>query len=361
MIKSLHPDREKKPDPFYREVFERLDRLSKLQLIICPDSEFHEKESLFYKPAEHKRVYELLSHGVTYLDSWTLLRFEIGEQLENWLNGTSMGETALTKQRMVHGKIDGLQERLIISINSQRLESEKTELKQSKIDTFSALKQAINRWERERGKDFQFWYGEEIGQWPQLIVDGYKNHFERSMKVMFGLDPDPLGLLPTPFYLIFGEISGTLKQKFGEGEEFKKRIQEFMRPENFEKVPFVHIYSMLMATLAAGLSSGHMKKAKIRPSVFSDVFMISSLLPFCDAIFLEKQMAGFLRNKPFSQVIQRMPRVFSLSNKQEFLAYLESIEKSASPTHMAAVSEVYGDDWGRPFISVLDEYKSKRD
>lgn len=104
MVKSLHPDRRKKIDPFYFEAFKQLDRLSKLQLIVCPDSEYHESESIFSSfPAEHKRVYELLSHGISYNDTWTVLRFQLSEQLQKWLNSQPMGETdLLTVRKVMH-------------------------------------------------------------------------------------------------------------------------------------------------------------------------------------------------------------------------------------------------------------------
>lgn len=356
MIKSLHPDRENKPDPFYLEAFKLLDRLSKLQLIVCPDSEFHEDESIFSMyPAEHKRVYELLSHGISYRDRWTILRFEIHEQLDRWLASKPMGETDLEAQRLVHGKINGWQERLIISVNSQRMENAKGQIRDTKSATFEILKEALNRWQTEADKKFDYWYREELSQWPLSIVDGYKKQYERMFKVIAG-QGDPLELLPTPFFSIFTEISETLKRKTKSDQEYKEKLNQFMTSDCFEKVPFVRIFSMLMATIAARISSGHMKKEKVEASVYNDIMMISSLLPFCDAIFLEKQMAGFLRDNPLAKVIGKMPRVFSLSNKEEFLEYLRCLEKAASVEHIAAVTEVYGKDWGTPYTSVLKEY-----
>jgi ADP-heptose:LPS heptosyltransferase len=52
--------------PFWLTLFEKLDSLCKLQLIVCPDSDFHRHESMlsaFYPPLE--RMYELLSGGVS--------------------------------------------------------------------------------------------------------------------------------------------------------------------------------------------------------------------------------------------------------------------------------------------------------
>ena len=52
MMKILNPEtkayKKGSVDEFWFLLFNKLDYLSKLQLIICPDSEFHEEESLLF-------------------------------------------------------------------------------------------------------------------------------------------------------------------------------------------------------------------------------------------------------------------------------------------------------------------------
>lgn len=71
MMKFLNPatksHKKVKDDIFWGKLFEQLHTLCKLQLIICPDSDMHETESLLapnYEPL--KRIYELLSHGISF-------------------------------------------------------------------------------------------------------------------------------------------------------------------------------------------------------------------------------------------------------------------------------------------------------
>lgn len=166
---------------------------------------------------------------------------------------------------------------------------------------------------------------------------------------------NPLELSPTPFYLVFEEISRKIKDHCKTDEEIKKRLSSFLEPGSLENVPFIRILAMIFATLAHRLSSGNMNKSKMKASFYTDAMIVATLLPFCDAIFIEKQMAGFLRDRPLNSVLERMPRVFSLSNKTEFLKYLDDIERCAPQGHKDIVAEVYGDDWGRPFCSVLEK------
>ncbi|MFN3698371.1 MAG: hypothetical protein ACK4VO_13115 [Pseudobdellovibrio sp.] len=361
MVKSLHPDRRKSIDSFYFEAFKQLDRLSKFQLIVCPDSEYHESESIFSSyPDEHKRVYELLSHGISYYDTWTILRFEMSEQLQKWLKSQPMGETDIPTQRVVHGKINTWQERLLITVNSKRMEMAKNEIARSKSDTFKILQGLFAKWEADAGKNFNHWYRDEISQWPALVINAFNDHQKTMANAISGEINAPLSILPTPLYIMFYEISDTIWQKSSNQEEYKKKLGEFMVSASFEKVPFVRIFSMIMATFGSRISSGNMNKENLEPSMFNDAMMVSTILPFCDAIFLEKQMAGFLRDNPLKKSLANMPKIFSLSNKSAFLDYLYQLESSASTDHLAAVKEVYGENWPTPFTSVLKEYKSKK-
>jgi hypothetical protein len=362
MVKSIHPDIKPKSDTFPREAFELLDRLSKLQLIVCPDSQFHEEESIFSgTPEEHKRVFELLSHGVSYSDMWSIFRLEVHEQLRRWLESKEMGQTDIPRECVVRGKIDEWQERLLITVNSKRMEMAKPSLQNTKDTVFSDMAPVFARWERESGKNFDFWYEQELSHWPFSIADGYKKYFEQIMSAMSGGSIEPILNGPPAFFSTFKDIAECLDKEIQDENERKMKLNEFMSTKLLGKVPFIRIYTSLMAAIATKISSGGMKKEKIEPSFFNDVLMISSLLPFCDAIFLERQMAGFLRDNPLNRVIDKMPKIFSSANKDEFLGYLRDIEKNASSEHMKAVREVYGSDWGKPFTSVLDEYKTKRE
>lgn len=361
MVKSLHPDLKKEVPEFYLKAFEKLDRLSKLQLIVCPDSEFHEDESLFSMfPKEHKRVYEQLSHGVSYWDMWTIFRFEVLEHLTKWLDGRDTGETEFTSRRFTHGEIDTWQERLIISVNTERTHL-KSQIREDKSKTFDLFKLALTRWSTEKGKDFNYWYAEELSQWKWLLVDSYKKQINDMINYMFApAAGNPSALFPTTFYLTFKEIMDQLKRRTKSQSEYEEKLNQFLDSKSVEKVPYIRIISMIFATVAHRLSSGNMKVEKIKQSFFTDANLAATLLPFCNAIFLEKQMAGFLRDAPLKNVLKEMPRVFSLSSQDEFLDYLDGLERSASQDHKNAVQEVYGSDWGRAYTTILYDEKERQ-
>ena len=70
-------------DPFWLELFEALERVTKLQIVVCPASEAHRDESLMVPYfGALKRMYEQLSHGVTFFDADTIVQKQTAVALE---------------------------------------------------------------------------------------------------------------------------------------------------------------------------------------------------------------------------------------------------------------------------------------
>src|SRR6266566_8713190 len=75
-------------DPFWRQVFEALERVCKLQLVVCPWSPFHRDESLVSEMFEPlKRMYEHLANGVGLLRPTDIELRQLNTALVAWLDG----------------------------------------------------------------------------------------------------------------------------------------------------------------------------------------------------------------------------------------------------------------------------------
>ena len=104
---------------------------------------------------------------------------------------------------------------------------------------------------------------------------------------------------------------------------------------------------MLFASMARKAASGQ-KKPPSR-GMFDDTEFISILLPYCDAMFLDKECHTYLNEDPLKLAHNHNTDIFSLNTKDNFMEYLDDIESSASPMHLNEVRNVYGDDWAKPF------------
>ncbi len=77
----------------------------------------------------------------------------------------------------------------------------------------------------------------------------------------------------------------------------------------------------------------------------NDLNILSLLLPYCDAMFVDNQCRACLEEKDVQENINFSPRVFSLTSKEDFLAYLEQLEAKFPSKYRKKVEELYGIEW----------------
>jgi len=88
--------------------------------------------------------------------------------------------------------------------------------------------------------------------------------------------------------------------------------------------------------------------------MFNDITAIATYLPYCAAMYVDNECAGLLRDEPLRSKIQPFgTRIFSGKTTDKFFAYLAALEREAGADHIQRVADVYGDDWTRPYRTVL--------
>lgn len=354
MMKFLNPNtkahQKGKVNSFWGMLFERLDTLCKLQLIICPDSDFHKYESLlapFYESL--KRMYELLSHGVSFYGHETIQRFQILKQLKIWLSETKTLDLDINK--IIHGEINTWQGRFIISVNTRNPQELIDELRTNREKVVDRLKDIFRLWQSEKSKDFYYWYNEEQKAMAKVLIKSYLEYLKNFVMMSSGLTPcEPGHLLPNMAVSTFHEIKEELRERGIKEEDLCKKVGEFLRSEVFENAPFIKISSMLWAAMARKAAHGR-KKLPTR-GFWNDVQIISTLLPYCDAMFIDNECRRFLAEKPLCDEINYGTKIFSLENKNEFIDYLDGVGSRASEEHLKKIAEVYGSDWAKPFWEI---------
>lgn len=356
MMKFLNPDtkahQKGNVDSFWSRLFERLDTLCKLQLIICPDSDFHEHESLlapFYGPL--KRMYELFSNGVSFYDHETIQRFQILGQLNIWFGETKTLD--LDVHKITHGNINAWRKRFIVSVNTQKPQELIDEIRTNREKVAEHLKDVFRLWQSEKDKDFYYCYNEEKKAMAGVLIKSYREYLTNFAMISFGLAPFQLGdVLPNMAIITFHEIKERLKEKKFKEENLNRKLEEFLRSEIFEDTPFIKISSMLYAAMARQAANG--RKNLPTRGFDTDVQIISTLLPYCDAMFIDNECRSFLAERPLCYEINYGTKVFSYANRNEFIDYLDNIESEASEEHLKKVNEVYGSEWRKPFWEIYN-------
>lgn len=356
MMKSLNTktDANKKGrvDIFWRTLFEKLDRLCKLQLIICPDSNIHTEESLMTGYFEAlKRMYELLSHGVSFENQETIKESQLYEHAFNWASGNSNKAVSLNAHDVIYGKINAWQDRLIVSVNMNYQASWIEEIRKSRDFVYVEMFEVFKRWQSEKGKPFRYFFDNECKGFIQELIYNYVDYLKRwndisqgNLKITFE------DVFPPYSYNMIKAIQEALEKAEIHDEEIWSKTMEYLYSKSIRDIPFLKISAMFYAAIARKAAAG--KKKPPGKGMANDINIISVILPYCDAVFIDKECHSYMKEKPLCDELNYDTKIFSLSNKNDFLEYLESIENNTSKDHFFWVRQVYGDNWDKPYTEL---------
>jgi len=358
MMKSLNPRTDAfqkgRVDPFWRDAFEKIHTLCKLQVLICPDSIMHTEESAMAPyPVPLKRIYELLSHGVSFHDAATIRRFQICEHAQ-WFadNRNEEYRPSLDPARVMLGEIDGWNDRMLVTINLPEDYGWVDSLRKSRDGASAQLNALFDYWKLGTGKSFDDWYREEVAALGSVVIHHYFTLFAKS----FCSTAEDNGIALWDFssssttHLVHA-LQEIFEKAGSSKEEAHRKTLDYFSSGKHETVPSVRIECMLWAAIARKAVAG--QRESPNRGTFSDIRCISSLLPYCDAMFLDREFHNYLREEPLRTRLSNRAQIFSAANKKEFLEYLDELKSQISAEHLALVDEVYGPDWAKPFTDIF--------
>jgi hypothetical protein len=350
---TTEPERRARLDPFWKTVFEKLHRLCKLHLIICPDSPLHYDESVVIGEIgfkKLKRIYELLSGGPTFYEPERVRNTQIVIRARKWI-ARETHNWSFDAQDITNGSINDWRGHLQLTLNTgiiPGLVEELREASRKKADGFSSVHAM---WQNDKNLSFWDWFREERLGLGKVLMEEVTKTLARQIQIRTQhLVPTIEDILPNSNWGLFV----ALQKVFGEAglpyEEAIPKVWEFLTAEELGEVPYVRISCLMFAAMAQLASRGKKTRAK---HPFNDVDMVSAYLPYCDAIFVDKEIESVLAEKPLPSELGYPARVFSVRSKDLFLNYLDQIESEASPEHLSLVREVYGKNWEKPYVEVF--------
>jgi hypothetical protein len=102
------------------------------------------------------------------------------------------------------------------------------------------------------------------------------------------------------------------------------------------------MYAVLSRKAAAG------QKKLPDEGMVTDIRVVSALLPYCDAMFVDNFCRSLLNEIPQTHTLPYKCLVFSSKTSPEFLEYLRGIRDTASAEHLKLLEEVYGPNALKP-------------
>ena len=253
MTKALHPTAAagRQIDPFWRELFERLDVICRMQLAICPDSETHREESAVWThPEALRRMYEHFSHGATFYDAPTVREAQMMEFLENWLDGRPEALIEADQATLIRGAIDSWQEHFMISVGGLEPEDWPARLNESRERAAEALRELSEQWQQTPTFSFDVVYQHELRAIGQTLLQLHLQALGEAAEVIAGNRPfDPEVFLPSNATATILDIHHRLRQHGTADDELWRKTAEFFRSPHLDRVPYLRISCMLFGRL----------------------------------------------------------------------------------------------------------------
>jgi hypothetical protein len=219
--------------------------------------------------------------------------------------------------------------------------------------THDALADWFERCRQSPEKDFDHWLEIERQGCADGLIGAYRAWAERQLEVGLGKRPFTLhNLMPSPAVNHFTLVRDVLKARGFTGDELGKQINAFLNSEPFKDTPANRIATRFFASIAHRAANGQ-KKPPNR-GMANDIGIVSTLMPYCDAMFIDNECRAMLENIPKRHALAFPARIFSPRDGDTFLAYLKEVEENADKQILQDVRDVYGDDWPRPFLTMFE-------
>lgn len=360
IAKALDPkwqQERQRDDAFWLELFDQLERLIKMHLIVCPQSPIHERESSVHAYAEPmRRLYEHLACGVRLRSPSEVIRWQLHQVLEDPASG-GPDRATVDGTGILSGSRTEWMDRTSISFRYPVVQATIEERRESRDrlgDAFAAL---WPMWARE-DIDFEKRFAIERRGLYEVWLKRYNEWVaQHALATQTGVLTEDI-INPRAEIGIVRGLLGQVQQSVP-GGEVGDRLVAFLFSEPALSVPANEIAALLIAGLAGKAASGQRKVPS--GGTMNDMNAIASYLPYCDAMFIDDYFASLMQDQPLkSRLAQYRTRVFSNRTREEFLSYLADIEASAPSEHVALVRRVYGDDWLMPYRRMLADDRARR-
>ena len=363
IAKALDPvwrgTRRKEQDPFWLTVFKQLERLLKLQLIVCPSSPIHERESLVTPYASVlERLREYLGAGTEFdLEVWIHAR-QLHRALDSAFAIAPLDYLSGGVQSVIRQNINEWMDRLQLRVNFAADADKPDQLRAARDSSDDAFEKLWRRWSTD-GVSFEERYTTELGGLYDVWYWRYREYLAHFASVTQGQVPmDEEFINPRLEVEVVRALLARFKNTGDDVATSHQHLAAFLNSDAARLAPANSISALLMAALARKAASGQRKAP--RGGAWNDIKAISTYLPYCDAVFIDDQFAGLLREEPLrSRLAVYQPRIFSNQNRGGFLDWLRRLELDAEPAHIAKVLEVYGEGWLQSFTTVLEHERER--
>ena len=207
------------------------------------------------------------------------------------------------------------------------------------------LHEVCQDWQNEETFSFKETFDNELAGVGRAILEQHNRYLLRYAAVLSGHAPlDDEVCFPPPASTLVSRMLKELGSTIPDMDERFTAIRNFFASDYFRAVSGARLSALFWATIAREIHAGRRPDRFPKASMYNDIDAVATYSPFCDAMFVDKEIAHLTNQRELREELGGRTRLFSLrqSEKTEFLDYLDGIERGASAEHLRLVEEVYG-------------------
>lgn len=256
----------------------------------------------------------------------------------NYLEGRKP-EFNLDPQRVTSSGLHGWNDRVFITV-SGTLPNEQRNIRRARSKLHVSLGALFQEWQKG-GETYEQAFKREKAAYARSVLNGYVADIQKRMQVI-------TGRLPATLDNVLGSVNGSLisgmeyaaTMRGFSHDKALAAIKEFAASGAMNETPATIVSAAMWASLAMQAAAGQKKIPD--EGMVTDIDVISALLPYCDAMFVDNKCRSLLSEIPKRHKLPYKCLVFSSKTSDQFLQYLQDICSSATPEHLELLQEVYG-------------------
>ena len=175
-------------------------------------------------------------------------------------------------------------------------------------------------WQQEK-RSFKEQFEAEKCTYTQTLVNRYVAQQNRIADALIAKQMPSLNdMLPSEEYMTLQQVQFIFEGTLGKGQPAAVAVAEFLRSGVMNEAPFNIIAASMYASLAQKAASG--QKRPPNQGTINDVNMVSTLLPYCDGMFVDNECRALWQDIPRDFKLPFTCALFSPNIGDAFLRYL---------------------------------------
>lgn len=324
---------------------DRIHRLAKQQLIICPFSDAHDQEAHLFRECKQLLGYiRNISRNKRFYPATKIMEQQLINAYYSFLNNEPNKSELILSNAIapcIHDWDNSFRFDMLYSISDFMPQHA---YETSKINFVNKIigDDVLPQW-RKSQSSFANDFTLEVRDHAIFLIRGYYNSI-LSVDIQTILESEECRIINTLL---------TLNAKEIDMNDRMNSVIAFLKSKHFENVPYINTAAGLWAQLKKEIKQRQFltEQTKIdninkqTRGLPADIEHLSVFAPYCDAIFTERRMARYLRewqNHELCSLCGDNSRVFSIDNWSEFDLYLDEIEENATSDMKDELNIVFG-------------------